>query len=49
MIEPSLRLLAFKSNCNKMICRRCYARLDKRARNCRKCHSTNLRHKKRLT
>ena len=44
-----MRLLAFNSNCNKMICRRCYARLNKRAENCRKCHSTNLRPKKKLT
>ena len=48
MIEPSMKLLAFKSNCDKMICRRCYARLNKRAQNCRKCHSTNLRIKKKI-
>merc|ERR1711956_90714 len=27
IIEPSLRLLAQKYNCDKMICRKCYARL----------------------
>merc|ERR1712062_268898 len=27
VIEPSLRLLAQKYNCDKMICRKCYARL----------------------
>ena len=26
VIEPSLRLLAQKYNCDKMICRKCYAR-----------------------
>ena len=30
VIEPSLRLLAQKYNCDKMICRRCYARLHPR-------------------
>ncbi len=46
MIEPNLKLLAQKYNCNKLICRQCYARLDKRAKTCRKCHSPNLRPKK---
>lgn len=48
MIEPNQKALAQKYCTNKMICRRCYARLSKRAVNCRKCHSTNLRIKKQL-
>ena len=51
VIEPSLRILAQKYNCDKMICRMCYARLHPRAMNCRKksCgHSNNLRPKKKL-
>merc|ERR1711984_51566 len=36
VIEPSLRILAQKYNCDKMICRKCYARLHPRATNCRK-------------
>ena len=48
MIEPNSKVLAQKYTCNKMICRRCYARLDIRASNCRKCHTTNLRLKKKL-
>ena len=51
VIEPSLRILAQKYNCDKMICRICYARLHPRATNCRKksCgHSNNLRPKKKL-
>lgn len=28
MIEPSLKVLASKYNCEKMICRKCYARLS---------------------
>ena len=50
-IEPSLRLLAQKYNTEKMICRKCYARLHPRAKNCRKrkCgHTSNLRPKKKL-
>ena len=43
-----MRLLAFNSNCNKMICRRCYARLNKRATKCRKCSSVDLRIKKKM-
>ena len=27
IIEPSLKALASKFNCDKMICRKCYARL----------------------
>ncbi|KAM7337389.1 hypothetical protein ACRRTK_003508 [Alexandromys fortis] len=51
IIEPSLRQLAQKYNCDKMICRKCYARLHPRAVNCRKkkCgHSNKLRPKKKL-
>ena len=46
MIDPNLRKLAEKNKCNKMICRKCYARLNIKAINCRKCHSTDLRKKK---
>nr|AAG31480.1 ubiquitin-like protein [Wuchereria bancrofti] len=49
IIEPSLRQLAQKYNCEKKICRKCYARLPPRATNCRKkkCgHSNDLRIKK---
>ena len=35
-IEPSLRALAEKYRVNKMICRKCYARLPLKAYNCRK-------------
>ncbi|KAJ3692742.1 hypothetical protein LUZ60_011837 [Juncus effusus] len=48
-IEPSLVVLARKYNQDKMICRKCYARLPLRATNCRKkkCgHSNQLRKKK---
>jgi ribosomal protein L40E/ubiquitin len=51
IIEPSLRALASKYNCDKMICRKCYARLPPRAVNCRKrkCgHTNQLRPKKKL-
>lgn len=51
VIEPSLRILAMKYNCDKMICRKCYARLHPRATNCRKTkcgHTNNLRPKKKL-
>merc|ERR1719220_2946234 len=51
VIEPTLRLLAQKYNCDKMICRKCYARLHPRATNCRKkaCgHTSNIRIKKKL-
>ncbi|OMH84847.1 Ubiquitin-60S ribosomal protein L40 [Zancudomyces culisetae] len=49
VIEPSLRTLASKYNIDKMVCRKCYARLPPRATNCRKrkCgHSSQLRPKK---
>jgi len=46
MIDPNLKKLAQKYNCEKKICRSCYARLNIRSLNCRKCKSTNLRIKK---
>nr|XP_025730556.1 ubiquitin-60S ribosomal protein L40-like [Callorhinus ursinus] len=47
IIEPSLRQLAQKYNCHKMICRQCYARLHLRPVNCRKkCGHTNNPHPK---
>jgi large subunit ribosomal protein L40e len=51
IIEPSLMMLARKYNQDKMICRKCYARLHPRAVNCRKkkCgHSNQLRPKKKI-
>ncbi|EEA07047.1 putative 60S ribosomal protein L40 [Cryptosporidium serpentis] len=51
VIEPSLANLARQYNCEKMICRKCYARLPLRATNCRKrkCGRTNqIRMKKKL-
>ncbi|KAG9046278.1 Polyubiquitin [Tulasnella sp. UAMH 9824] len=51
IIEPSLKVLASKYNCDKQICRKCYARLPPRASNCRKrgCgHSSQLRPKKKI-
>ncbi|KAL3644525.1 hypothetical protein CASFOL_009705 [Castilleja foliolosa] len=36
LIEPSLKILAQKYRQKKLICRKCYARLDIRAVNCRK-------------
>ncbi|RKF76873.1 Ubiquitin-60S ribosomal protein L40 [Golovinomyces cichoracearum] len=51
IIEPSLKALASKYNCEKMICRKCYARLPPRAVNCRKkkCgHTSQLRPKKKI-
>jgi large subunit ribosomal protein L40e len=52
VIEPSLVILARKYNQDKMICRKCYARLPPRAMNCRKkkCgHTNQLRPKKKLS
>jgi len=49
--ETSLQALARKYNCDKLICRVCYARLHPRAHNCRKkkCGRSNqLRPKKKL-
>lgn len=48
MIDPTLKLIAQKKLCEKMICRKCYARLNLRAKNCRKCKSTDLRKKKKI-
>ena len=51
MIEPTLKTLAESYNSKKMVCRKCYARLDIRAKKCRKnkCgHSTDIRIKKKL-
>lgn len=48
MIDQSLKKLAEKNLCVKMICRKCYARLNIKAKNCRKCHSSDLRKKKQL-
>ena len=48
MIDPALKLLAEKYVCEKMVCRKCYARLNKRAKNCRKCCSSDLRIKKKI-
>ena len=47
--EPSLRLLAEKTNLQRRICRKCYARLSARAEQCRhkRCgHCTKIRPKK---
>ena len=49
--DPTLEKLAKSNNCDKMICRKCYARLPLRSKNCRKkkCgHSNDLRIKKKL-
>ena len=49
--DPSLHALAKETNCDKMICRKCYARLPLRATNCRKkkCgHTNQIRPKKKL-
>merc|ERR1712028_14729 len=51
VIDPALAALARKYKCDKLICRKCYARLHVRARNCRKkkCgHTVDLRPKKKL-
>jgi len=51
VIEPALQELARKYNCDKKVCRKCYARLHPRAKNCRKkkCgHTSQLRIKKKL-
>ena len=50
-IDLTLAELAQKTNCDKRICRKCYARLPARAKNCRKkkCGRTSqLRPKKKL-
>jgi len=51
VIEPLLQELARKCNVDKKVCRKCYARLHPRAKNCRKkkCgRSSQLRIKKKL-
>lgn len=51
IIEPSLQILARKYNQDKLICRKCYARMHPRATNCRKkkCGRTSqLRPKKKI-
>ena len=51
VLDPTLAQLAKKYNCNKKICRKCYARLPLRAKNCRKSkcgHSSDIRIKKKL-
>ena len=50
-IEPSLAALARTFKCEKMICRKCYAKLPMKATNCRKrkCgHYGDIRPKKKL-
>ncbi|TNJ27026.1 Ubiquitin/Ribosomal protein L40e [Giardia muris] len=46
VMEPTLLDLAREYNQYMMICRRCYARNALRAKNCRRCHATDLRKKK---
>ena len=49
VLDPSQVALAKKYNCEKKICRKCYARLPKTAKNCRKKQcgkSSDLRLKK---
>ena len=48
VIDPGLKILAGKYNCDKCVCRKCYARLPLRSTNCRKCHSNKIRAKKKL-
>merc|ERR1711924_514204 len=51
VIDPALQALARQYKCDKLVCRKCYARLHPRATNCRKkkCgHTTDLRPKKKL-
>ena len=51
VFDPSLAALAKTFNCERMVCRKCYARLPARAKNCRKkkCgHTNQLRPKKKL-
>ena len=50
-IETSVLPVVKRKNCDKLICRKCYARLHPRAKNCRKkkCgHSNQLRPKKKI-
>ena len=48
MIEPNLKILAESFSSKKKICRRCYARLNIKSSNCRKCKSSDLRLKKKI-
>lgn len=48
VIDPSLKVLACKTNCDRSVCRKCYARLSLRATNCRRCHSNKIRAKKKI-
>ena len=48
MIEPNLKILAESYLSKKQICRKCYARLDIKSSNCRKCKSKDLRIKKKI-
>lgn len=36
LIEPTLAALARETNCDRLVCRKCYARLPPKATNCRK-------------
>lgn len=36
LIEPNLAALARETNCERKVCRKCYARLPPKATNCRK-------------
>mmetsp|Transcript_116925 Transcript_116925/g.162484 ORF Transcript_116925/g.162484 Transcript_116925/m.162484 type:complete len:135 (-) Transcript_116925:179-583(-) len=50
-IEASLAALAREYKCDKMICRKCYAKLPPKATNCRKrkCgHNADIRPKKKI-
>jgi ribosomal protein L40E len=47
MLNPILKKLAQHFNCDKMMCRKCYTRLNKIANNnSRKCSSSDLRLKR---
>ena len=51
VIDLTLAEIPMKKNCNKKVCRKCYARLPPRATHCRKkkCgHSAQLRPKKKI-
>jgi len=51
VLAPALAELARQTNCNKKVCRKCFARLHPRATNCRKkkCGRSNkLRLKKKI-
>ena len=51
VMDPTIAAIAKKYNCDKKVCRKCYARLPENAHNCRKrkCgHSANIRPKKKI-